>query len=76
MIINLDHRYRTGDRVCRNDVLGTVRACKIVVNLSTDAPAVLAYDIAFDDGRRLTVEEADLDSIIESMAVEKAPDLS
>lgn len=61
MIINLDHRYRTGDRVCRNDVLGTVRACKIVVNLSTDAPAVLAYDIAFDDGRRLTVEEADLE---------------
>lgn len=60
--MNLNHRYHVGDRVSRNGMPGTVRACKILVDLSTDAPVVLAYYVVFDDSRRLTVEEASLDA--------------
>lgn len=62
MIINYRplSRYRTSGSAATT----CLARCAHTRSLSTCPPIawpVLAYDIAFDDGRRLTVEEADLE---------------
>lgn len=55
-------RYRKGATVYRNGARGRVLRCLWLIDPLTKDPARLAYEIRFDDSRRLIVLASEVES--------------